>query len=79
MKIPMNLLLRPVQRCVAGPAKRSDGNDIVGNKVTIFDTKHNPIEDAEIEGFLQIKPLKLRAALDRIGPLNPERLLIFLI
>jgi UDPglucose 6-dehydrogenase len=39
--------------------------DIVADKVALLNRQQSPIEDAEIEEYLQHKPLKLRATLDK--------------
>ena len=39
--------------------------DIVPEKVAMLNRKHSPIVDAEIEDYLQHKPLNLRATLDK--------------
>jgi UDPglucose 6-dehydrogenase len=39
--------------------------DIVAEKVAMLNSKRSPIEDAEIEDFLQNKPLNLRATLNK--------------
>jgi UDPglucose 6-dehydrogenase len=39
--------------------------DIVSSKVAMLNTKQSPIEDADIEDFLQHKPLNFRATLDK--------------
>lgn len=39
--------------------------DIVPEKVAMLNRKESPIEDAEIEDFLQHKPLNFRATLDK--------------
>jgi len=39
--------------------------DIVADKVALLNRQQSPIQDAEIEEYLQHKPLKLRATLDK--------------
>ena len=39
--------------------------DIVAEKVDMLNRKQSPIEDAEIEDYLQNKPLNLRATLNK--------------
>ena len=39
--------------------------DIVAEKVAMLNRKQSPIEDAEIEDYLQNKPLNLRATLNK--------------
>ena len=46
--------------------------DIVPEKVAMLNRKQSPIEDAEIEDYLQHKNLNLRATLDKHDVLSPE-------
>jgi UDPglucose 6-dehydrogenase len=39
--------------------------DIIAEKVAMLNRKQSPIEDAEIEDYLQNKPLNLRATLNK--------------
>jgi UDPglucose 6-dehydrogenase len=40
--------------------------DIVPEKVAMFNRKHSPIEDTELQDYLSHKPLNLRATLDKV-------------